>query len=118
VVLLLCGVAMAYSFLLMLSSLSVYLVRNQSLLETWWLFTSLMRYPREVFRATPWAIPIGWFFTFIVPVLLVINVPASTMVRALDLGFVVGTIGSAVALLWLSRWFFRRSLSSYRSASS
>jgi ABC-2 type transport system permease protein len=113
-----CGCAMAYSFLLMLSSLSVYMVRNQSLMEMWWLFTTLMRYPREIFKATTWASPIGVFFTFIVPVLLVVSVPAETMVRAFDLRFVLLTVASAVVLLLLSRWFFRRALRAYRSASS
>src|SRR5262245_35317832 len=47
-----CGCAMTYSFLLMLSSLSVWMVRNQSLMEMWWLFTTLMRYPREIFFKT------------------------------------------------------------------
>jgi ABC-2 type transport system permease protein len=113
-----CGCAMAYSFLLMLSSLSVYLVRNQSLMEMWWLFTTLMRYPRKIFEETAWARPIGGFFTFIVPVLLVVSVPAETMVRALKWDFVLLTAASAVVLLLLSRWFFRRALRSYRSASS
>ena len=72
---------MAYSFLIMLSSTSVWMVRNQSLFEMWWLFTSLMRYPREIFRG-PWAGPVGWFFSFVVPVLLVTNVPAATMVES------------------------------------
>src|SRR5262249_32903919 len=34
-----CGVALAYSFLLLLTSTSVWMVRNQSLYELWWLFT-------------------------------------------------------------------------------
>jgi ABC-2 type transport system permease protein len=113
-----CGCAMAYSFLLMLSSLSVYMVRNQSLMEMWWLFTTLMRYPREIFL-TRWAYPIGLFFTFIVPVLLVVSVPADTMARTtLRAPFVLLMILSTVLLLLVSRWFFRRSLRSYRSASS
>jgi ABC-2 type transport system permease protein len=112
-----CGTAMAYSFLLMLCSASVWMVRNQSLLEMWWLFTTLMRYPREIF-ATGWAMPVGGFFTFVVPVLLVISVPAETMVRALDPAFVAGTAVAAVVLLIVSRRFFRRALRSYRSASS
>jgi ABC-2 type transport system permease protein len=112
-----CGVGMAYSFLLMLSSLSVWLVRNQSMLEMWWLFTTLMRYPREIFQGT-WATPLGRFFTFVVPVLLVVNVPAHTMVRALDRGFIALTVLATVALLVLSRRFFRHALRSYRSASS
>jgi ABC-2 type transport system permease protein len=113
-----CGCAMAYSFLLMLSSLSVYMVRNQSLMEMWWLFTTLMRYPREIFQ-TAWAAPVGWFFTFVVPVLLIVSVPAATMVRTVfDPGFIALSVVSAVALLLLSRWFFRRALRAYRSASS
>ena len=67
-----CGVAMAYSLLLMLCSLSVWMVRNQSLMEMWWLFSTLMRYPREIFSTTSWALPLGWFFTFVVPVMLLI----------------------------------------------
>ena len=94
------------------------MVRNQSLMEMWWLFTTLMRYPREIFAATAWARPVGWFFTFIVPVLLVVNVPAETMVRTLEPGFIVGMVVAAAALLFGSRAFFRRALSSYRSASS
>jgi ABC-2 type transport system permease protein len=113
-----CGVALAYSFLLMLCSLSVWLVRNQSLLEMWWLFTTLMRYPREVFQGG-WATPFGRFFTFVVPVLLVVSVPAETLVRStLNPPFVAGTVVAAVLLLIISRRFFRRALRSYRSASS
>jgi ABC-2 type transport system permease protein len=112
-----CGVAMAYSFLLMLCSLSVWLVRNQNLLEMWWLFTTLMRHPREIFEGG-WATPVGRFFTFVVPVLLVVSVPAETMVKALSPGFVAGTVAAAVALVVVSRRFFRRALRSYRSASS
>ncbi|MFM7149249.1 MAG: ABC transporter permease, partial [Gemmataceae bacterium] len=113
-----CGAAMAYSFLLMLCSLSVWMVRNQSLLESWWLFTSLMRYPREVFQATTWGTPVSWLFTFLVPILLVVNVPSQTMVRTLQPGFVALMVASTVLLVCLSRWFFRRALSAYRSASS
>jgi ABC-2 type transport system permease protein len=112
-----CGVGMAYSFLLMLASLSVWMVRNQSLLEMWWLFTTLMRYPREIFQGT-WATSFGRFFTFVVPVLLVVNVPAHTMVRALDGRFIAGALLATAALLALSRRFFQHALRSYRSASS
>src|SRR5262245_5013949 len=78
-----CALAMAYSFLLMLSSTAVWMVRNQSLYELWWLFTSLMRYPKEIFQG-PLGAPLGNVFTFLVPVLLVTNVPARAMVRVLE----------------------------------
>jgi ABC-2 type transport system permease protein len=117
VVLCVCGCALAYSFLLMLSCTAVWLVRNQNLMEMWWLFTTLMRYPRAIYEG-PWAKPFGLFFTFVVPVLMVVNVPADTLVRAFDPFFIVWTILATLAMLFASRRFFRRALQSYRSASS
>jgi ABC-2 type transport system permease protein len=112
-----CGVALAYSFLLLLSTTAVWLVRNQSLMEMWWLLTTLMRYPRAIFDGK-WATPFGWFFTFVVPILLVVNVPADTMVKAFDAFSIALTLVAAGVMLLVSRWVFRRALQSYRSASS
>jgi ABC-2 type transport system permease protein len=117
-VLFLSGTALAYSFMVLLTSLSVWMVRNQNLMETWWLFTSLMRYPREMYVGT-WATPLGLFFTFVIPVLLIINVPARVMVKTLDEPLLIGfLVGMTVVLFAVSRWFFRFSLARYRSASS
>lgn len=112
-----CGTAIAYSFMLFLTSLSVWLVRNQSLMEMWWLFSSLARYPKEIF-AGRWAEPLGNFFTFMVPILVVSNVPANVMVRVFDPWMVVLTLVAAGELLYFSRRFFQHALRSYRSASS
>jgi ABC-2 type transport system permease protein len=112
-----CGAAIAYSFMLVLTSVSVWMVRNQSLMEMWWLFSSVARYPKEIF-AGRWAEPLGTFFTYIVPILVVVNVPANAMVRALDVPMVGFTVGATALLLWLSRRFFHHALRSYRSASS
>lgn len=112
-----CGVMLAYSFMLMLTSCSVWLVRNQSLMEMWWLFSSLARFPREIFRE-PWAEPIGRLFTYAIPILLVSNVPARVMVKSLDPTLVAFMLGATVVGLWASRRFFRHALRSYRSASS
>jgi ABC-2 type transport system permease protein len=113
-----CGLAIAYGFLLMLMSTSVWLMRNQNLMEMWWLFTSLARYPREIFSRSPFGSPVGWFFTFVVPILLVVNVPANVMVKAISWQFVAFTAVAAAALLVVSRKFFRLALKRYRSASS
>ncbi len=112
-----CGVAMTYSFLVILASTSVWLVRNQSLMEMWWLFTTLMRYPREIYDGK-WATPFGWFFTVVIPILLVVNVPAATMVKVFDPIAVAVMVAVAALLLSVSRWFFRFALQRYRSASS
>lgn len=117
VALFVCGVLIAYSFLVMLTASAVWMVRNQSLYEMWWLFTSLMRYPREVFSRS-WAAPLGWVFTFLVPVMLVVNVPARAMVRVFEPDFAAFSVVTAVVLLLVSRRFFRHALRRYRSASS
>jgi len=111
-----CGTAMAYSFLVVLTSSSVWMIRNQSLFEVWWLFTTLWRYPREIFSGR-WAVA-GWIFSTIIPVMLVTNVPAQTMVKVLNPKAVAYTMVVTVALLYGSRRFFRAALRRYRSASS
>lgn len=120
VVVFVCALLLAYSFLLLLTSSAVWMVRNQSLMELWWLFSSLMRYPREIFKGT-WASPVGWIFTFILPVMLVINVPANTMVRVVEpdnTAFIASMTAATIVMFAFSRWFFRRALRRYRSASS
>jgi ABC-2 type transport system permease protein len=107
----------AYSFLVLLTSMAVWFTRNQSLYELWWLFTSLMRYPKEIF-AGPWAAPLGSFFTYIIPILLVINIPARVMVKAIDPRMIVFTLAVSVVLVVGSRRFFHYALKRYRSASS
>jgi ABC-2 type transport system permease protein len=112
-----CGVALAYSFLVVLMSSSVWMVRNQSLYELWWLFSSLMRYPREIWRGSL-AAPAGFFFTFVIPAMVVVSVPASAMVHVFDWQVMAFTAAAAVVLVFVSRWFFRFALRRYRSASS
>jgi ABC-2 type transport system permease protein len=121
IVLFSCSLALAYSFLLLLTSSSVWLVRNQSLYEMWWLFTTLVRYPREIFEGS-WAAPLGRFFTYFIPIMLMVNVPAHVMVRglgqALEWPLIGLTVAMTIVLLWASRKFFRLALRRYRSASS
>jgi ABC-2 type transport system permease protein len=113
-----CGVAITYSFLVFLTSISVWFKRNQSLYELWWLFTSLMRYPREIFEG-PLASLVGMFFMFVIPVLIVVYVPATFMLRTLDTPAWIGfTVLVTVVALYSSRKFFRFALRRYRSASS
>jgi ABC-2 type transport system permease protein len=114
----LCGLGLAYGFLVLLTSASVWLVRNQSLYELWWLFGSLMRYPPQIFAGRI-AYPVGWFFTFVIPAMLVISVPADVMVGAFERPWIVGfTAAATVVLIVVSRKVFRLALRRYRSASS
>ncbi|MBI2805300.1 MAG: ABC-2 family transporter protein [Planctomycetes bacterium] len=113
------GAALAYGFLLLLTSASIWLMRNQSLYEMWWLFTTLMRYPREIFSHGNWATPAGFFFSFVIPIMLVTNVPARMMVKTLEPSWLAWyALGSAVVVLIVSRYVFRAALRRYRSSSS
>jgi ABC-2 type transport system permease protein len=118
-----CGVAIYYSLMIALAATSVWLGRNQNLFDFWFYITNFSRYPMEIYDGR-WGTPLRYAFTFLIPVLVVVNVPARILVRPLDPqspgdwllpGF---TIVAAAASLVVSRWVFQRALWSYRSASS
>ena len=92
-------------------------MRNENLMEWWWLFTTLMRYPRENYMKG-WAYPLYLVCWYVVPVLLVVNVPAQSMVRTLEPANVALLITATAVMLYLSRWFFFFALRRYSSASS
>lgn len=114
---LLCGIAILYSLMISLAATSIWLGRNQTLYNFWFYITNFSRYPMEIYGSFA---PLQWFFTFIIPVLIVVNVPARIMAlpmkddRLLPAFTVVATILSLVA----SRFVFKLALRSYRSASS
>ena len=112
-----CGTLICYSFMLALTALSVWMVRNQSLMEMWWLFSSLARYPKEIFDRT-WAEMMGKFFTYLLPILLVVNMPAGSMVKVFEPRMIAFMVVATVVMWWVSRRFFYYALRSYRSASS
>lgn len=116
----LCGVAILYSLMMVMAAFSVWLGRNQSLYDFWFYVTNFSRYPMEIYRGR-YGTPLQYFFTFAVPVLVVVNVPARLLAKPLDAtqwplaGFaLLATAGSLI----VSRVIFQRALSSYRSASS
>jgi ABC-2 type transport system permease protein len=113
-----CGAVLTWSILLIFSSVSIWFVRNQHLVELWWLFSTLLRYPRQVFDQVWWAEPLGRLFTLVIPVLLVVSLPAEAVVRLIDPGTVLWMLLLTVVFVVASRLFFQQALRSYRSASS
>ena len=116
----LCGVALLYSLMIALSSLSVWLGRNQNLYDFWFYITNFSRYPMEIYDG-PIGTPLRRVFTFFIPILVVVNVPARILAQPLEVqnwplaGFaILATIASLVG----SRWLFTWAMNSYRSASS
>jgi len=118
-----CGVAILYSLMISLAATSIWLGRNQAIYNFWFYITNFSRYPMEIYSVS-WAQPLLVVFTFAIPILVVVNVPARLLAQPLSpraawewplAGFAVfATLMSLV----LSRWVFRRALASYRSASS
>ena len=118
-----CGVAIMYSLMISLSATSIWLGRNQTLYDFWFYITNFSRYPMEIYQQG-WGWGLWGVFTFAIPVLLVVNVPARLLASPLNprawwewplAGF---TVVATVASLVFSRWIFRTALRSYRSASS
>ncbi len=116
----LCGVMILYSLMITLAATSIWLGRNQTLYNFWFYITNFSRYPMEIYD-TPWGWPLQSFFTFIIPVLIVVNVPARMMAKPLVLSGLwlpLFTLAATAASLWASRWVFLQALNGYRSASS
>lgn len=119
----LCGVAIMYSLMIALSATSIWLGQNRSLYDFWFYITNFSRYPMEIYSGD-WGTPLRLVCTFVIPVLIVVNVPAQIIARPvapngstvwpLAIFALFATAGSLV----LSRWVFQASLRSYRSASS
>ncbi|MEM7783997.1 MAG: ABC-2 family transporter protein [Planctomycetota bacterium] len=123
-----CGAVIMYSVMIMLASTSIWFGRNQNLYNFWFYITNFYRYPMEIYMRTGTGMALWCTFTFVVPILVVSNIPARVLAQPLAnsesawqpwewglAGFAV--FGSLWSLL-LSRWVFRKALQSYRSASS
>jgi len=115
-----CGVAILYSLMIVMSAASVWLGRNQSIYDFWFYVTNFSRYPMEIYQGRL-GTPLQWFFTFIIPVLVVVNVPARLLAMpfAPEKSYLALFALLATGLsLFVSRQIFLAALGSYRSASS
>jgi ABC-2 type transport system permease protein len=115
-----CGVAIMYSLMISLAATSIWLGRNQSLYNFWFYITNFSRYPMEIYHGD-FGTPLRLLFTYLVPVLVVVNVPARLLAKPLAAQSwplaafaILATAFSLVA----SRKIFKAALRSYRSASS
>ena len=120
----LCGVAILYSLMISLAATSIWLGRNESLYDFWFYITNFSRYPSEIYSGRI-GTPLRLLCTYLIPVLVVVNVPARILAQPLLLKsdpeakwLPLFTAVAAVACLALSRWVFYAALKSYRSASS
>ena len=122
-----CGVLILYSLMITLASTSIWLGRNQSLYNFWFYITNFSRYPMEIYDGPEGETrqivgrSLQGIFTYLIPVLIAVNVPARLLAKPLDdenWPLAIYALFATAASLLVSRWIFYRALKGYRSASS
>jgi ABC-2 type transport system permease protein len=107
------GVAVHYAVSLSLVTLSFWMVRGQSFMMAYYQLFQIARQPSEAFRGLARVI-----FTWVLPMLLVANVPAQTLLGQGSLRLALLFAVVTAVLFWGANRFFWFGLSRYTSASS
>jgi ABC-2 type transport system permease protein len=109
----LAGVVIHYSLMFLLATISFWTVRAQGIVWGYYNLFNIARMPDEAFQGLFKAV-----FTFVLPMLLVSNVPVRLLVNKFTPGTAVLLILMAAACAVLSELGWRASLRRYTSASS
>jgi ABC-2 type transport system permease protein len=108
------GILIHYSLMLLLSSTSFWTVRAQGIVWGYYNLFNIARMPDSAFRGL-----FRGFFTFVVPMLLVSNVPAKLLTQHLQSPFeMVLLVGMSLLCFIISELGWRFALKRYTSASS
>jgi ABC-2 type transport system permease protein len=109
------GVAVHYAVMLGLSCISFWFIRAQSFIYGYFNLFHIGRYPETVFRGV-----FRFIFTWLVPIILVSNVPAKILTRPLESPFasLAMLAAATVIVLAATRLLWRLGLRHYGSASS
>jgi len=109
------GICIHYCLMFSLATVSFWTVRAQGIVFGYYNLFNIARMPDDAF-------PKGGIFrsvfTFVLPVLLVSNVPVRLLTERLTTASCLQLMGLAVGCAILSEWIWRKSLKHYRSASS
>ncbi|MDE0080516.1 MAG: ABC-2 family transporter protein [Caldilineaceae bacterium] len=110
---LLSGGLIIYSFWLMLSSCAFWFVKVENIQVIFMSMWQAGRWPVSIYPAWLRAV-----LTFLVPVAFATTVPASAVSGRITGANLVGTVALAVAMLIVSRWFWRVGIRFYSGASA
>lgn len=119
-ILIVAAVTFFYSLMIGLAATSIFFGRNQGLLDFWFYVTIFARYPSSIYSGSPTAEVFRFLFSYVLPILLVITVPARLLLgKTLEPSWVsLLTIATAAMTFVVARTVFQWSLRHYRSASS
>ena len=107
------GVLIHYAVLLMLMSLAFWMTRAQGFINAYYSVFQIARLPREAFHGAARLV-----FTWGLPLLLIANVPARTLLDGWNFNDMAGLAGATAVLVALSTAIFQAGLRRYGSASS
>ena len=108
-----CGVIIHYSMLVLCIAPAFWFTSAQGIEGSYFTLSEFSRLPREAFRGVA-----NIAFVWILPVVIVSNAPASTLLHGFDLRLIGWLL--AVTAIWFSLavFVFQRGLRRYTSASS
>jgi len=109
------GVAIHYSVLFTLAAVSFWIVRSQGLIYGYYSLFNLGRYPDVIYQGV-----FKFVFSWLIPVIVVTNVPARLLIRAADSPWplILQLAVAATLVTTATRIFWRTALKRYSSASS
>jgi len=110
---LMAGMAVVYSFWLVLVTLTFWFVKVDNIEQIVWQAFESGRYPIEIYPT--W---LRGTLTYLIPVAFIITVPAEALAGRLNPGFILVSLVVAVAAVLLSSAFWRFGLRNYTGASA
>jgi ABC-2 type transport system permease protein len=107
------GVLIHYALLLILMSFAFWMTRAQGFINAYYNVFQIARLPREAFSGLA-----RLTFTWAIPLLLIANVPARTLLKGIHWSDLLGMSAVTAVLLAISTAMFQAGLRRYGSASS
>ncbi|MBK9989182.1 MAG: ABC-2 family transporter protein [Verrucomicrobia bacterium] len=113
VVLLAIGLVIHYSTMVLVVSLTFWIVKTEGLEGTYFTMYEFSRLPRQAFKGVN-----NFVFVYALPVVIVSNAPARTLLHGPQPDLMLWLFGAAAAWFSLAVFVFNRGLRRYASASS
>jgi len=111
--LLISGLLLRYSLGFLVMASALWIVRADALYSLYNYIASLAQYPLSIYQGG-----VRLFFTLVIPIIVIANYPALSLIGRLSFPFVVLALAITFFFLLISRYIFFLGLRSYTSASS
>ncbi len=108
-----CGLLVHYSLFLLTTSSTFWIVKTEGIEGSYFTLFDFSRLPRQAFRGLANVV-----LVYILPAVVVSNVPASTLIHGFRWSFALWLLGAALGWFALAVFVFHQGLKRYTSASS